>query len=316
MLGRPASLVAVSEATTDRKRVAVIGGGAIGGYVAAMAADAGHEVTVCVRTPFEQLIVEDASGTRTVPVTVVDDPGKITGAFGWVFLAVKVQDTAGTAAWLDALAGPDTVVVVVQNGLRHRERVLPFVADGVEILPAIAAFAIEPLGPGHVRHVNATDLRVPRNAAGEALARLLAGTAVDVQLMDDFATAAWGKLIGNLIGNPITALTERRAAVLHEPFLQETIQRLLHEAHAVSVADGAHLSMDEVQERFAFLLTLTPDTGSSMYYDRMSGRRLEHEALTGAVVALGHEHGVPVPTHEVLLALLRGLDTEPRGSGR
>ena len=54
----------------DHGSVAVIGSGGIGGYVAAALAEAGRTVTMCVRTPFETLTVEDKYGTRTVPMRV------------------------------------------------------------------------------------------------------------------------------------------------------------------------------------------------------------------------------------------------------
>ena len=46
-------------------KAAVIGAGAIGGYFAAMLADAGHDVTLCVRTPFETLTLEEDGAAPT-----------------------------------------------------------------------------------------------------------------------------------------------------------------------------------------------------------------------------------------------------------
>jgi 2-dehydropantoate 2-reductase len=44
-----------------------------------------------------------------------------------------------------------------------------------------------------------------------------------------------------------------------------------------------------------------------MYFDRLAGRTLEIEAITGAIVASGERHGVPTPLNAALLALLRAV---------
>ena len=55
----------------------------------------------------------------------------------------------------------------------------------------------------------------------------------------------------------------------------------------------------------ATLLTYAPELGTSMYFDRLAGRPLEVEALTGAIVAVGERHGIATPLNRALLTLLR-----------
>lgn len=50
-----------------------------------------------------------------------------------------------------------------------------------------------------------------------------------------------------------------------------------------------------------------------MLYDRLAGRPLEHEFLTGAVVRAGERHGIATPLNRMLLTLLRAVDRELRG---
>jgi len=44
-----------------------------------------------------------------------------------------------------------------------------------------------------------------------------------------------------------------------------------------------------------------------MYFDRLAGRPLEVEALTGAIVAAGERHGIATPLNRALLVLLRAI---------
>src|SRR3954447_18073260 len=116
-------------------RVAVIGAGAIGGFFAAKLQEAGHEVTLCVRTPIESLVLEQAGVQREVPVQIANDPARLRPV-AWVFVATKAQDAAGAEPWLQARSDPGTTVVVLQNGIERAERVDPS-APGSSVVPAV-----------------------------------------------------------------------------------------------------------------------------------------------------------------------------------
>ena len=65
---------------------------------------------------------------------------------------------------------------------------------------------------------------------------------------------------------------------------------------------------------YATLMSFSPELGTSMYFDRLAGRKLEIEALTGAVVAAGERFGIPTPLNRALLVLLRAV-SDAAGSG-
>ncbi|MEJ2887798.1 2-dehydropantoate 2-reductase [Actinomycetospora aeridis] len=291
--------------------VAVIGAGAIGGVLAALASDRGHDVTVCVRTPFDVLTVVADGVERAVPVTIATDPGQVTPA-DWVLLATKAQDTASAAGWLGALAGPGSVVVVAQNGVDHTARVDGLVDPGATVLPASVRLGAEAVAPGRIVHHDYAQLTVPAGEAARGLAALY-GTggigALRVVATDDFVTVAWRKLLSNAVANPITALTGRRNDVLTEPATRDLVVDLAREVLAVGRSAGAALTDDDVDDLVTMYDRMAPGLGTSMLYDRLAGRPLEHEYLTGAVVATGARTGVATPLNAAVLALLRGLRT-------
>jgi 2-dehydropantoate 2-reductase len=49
-----------------------------------------------------------------------------------------------------------------------------------------------------------------------------------------------------------------------------------------------------------------------MYFDRLAGRPVEVEALTGAIVAAGERHGIAAPINRALLTLLRAINDAAR----
>lgn len=289
--------------TESPTRVAVIGAGAIGGVLAQAACQAGHEVTVCARTPVPALSVERDGVVADVPARVIADPCSLTGPAQWVLLATKGYQTAGTEPWLRRLAGPDTAVVVVQNGVEHAGR-LPAPAMPGPVLPALAYIAARRAGPGRVIHISGDRLVVPGGAAADAFAALLAGGPVRVESSPDFLTAAWQKLLTNVAANPVTALTGRTLDVLGSPGIPWLVRGLLGEAVAAGSAAGARLSGADVAATLEFYATFRPDAGTSMLEDRLAGRPTEHEEITGAVVRTADRYGLDVPLNRAVLALL------------
>jgi 2-dehydropantoate 2-reductase len=285
-----------------REAVAIIGSGAIGGYLAGALAGAGRDVTLCVRTPFDRLTVEQGGTVREVPVRLATDPGAVRPT-RWVLLTTKAQDTAGAAPWLSALAGSDTVVVAVQNGVDHRARVEP-VAAGAAVMPAVIWCSVERTHPGRIVHYSNAKLAVQRGPGSAELAELFAGSGFEVAQEEDLLTVAWRKLLSNLVVNPLTALTLRRSRIFAQPELAGLMRAVLEEAVRVAAAEGAKLGPADIEAALRGFARLRPESGTSMLYDRLAGRPLEHAHLTGALVAAADRHGLAVPVNRTLLALL------------
>jgi 2-dehydropantoate 2-reductase len=287
-------------------RVAVIGAGGIGGYFASLACDVGAEVVLCVRTPIERLLVERDGETREVGVAIATEPSQVERA-DHVIVAVKGQDAAGVGPWLAALAGPATVVAIAQNGVEHRERIGPL-APGCALIPMLVYITVEPVAPGHVRHSTGNRVVIPADAVSERFAALLEPSGVEFERDPGFLTAAWRKLLGNVVANPLTALTLRRSEVLRDEHVDELSVALLGEAIAVGRAEGAGFEPGELDSIHAMLRAVPGRNGTSMLFDRLAQRPLEHELITGAVVRGGAKHGIPTPANDVLLSLLRAVD--------
>jgi 2-dehydropantoate 2-reductase len=298
----------------EQSRVAVIGSGAVGGFLAGEFSAAGHRVMLCVRTPLPRLAITSKDQRREVPVEIMTDPHGI-APVRWLVLATKAQDTPGAASWLSQLANQDTTIIIAQNGADHAARVAPF-APKAAVLPALVYVAAERVAPGEIVHHLGSQLTVPAGVQADALAQLAQGSTLKIEPEADFLTASWRKLLGNLSANPITALTLQRIGVMHDPDIRKFALGVLTEGAAVARAEGAKLHPDEAEQIVTDLMSYNPNGGSSMLYDRLAGRPLEHEFITGAVVSAAARHGIAVPLNEALLALLRALDRSMRAEAK
>jgi 2-dehydropantoate 2-reductase len=290
-------------------RIAVVGTGAIGATFAAALERAGHDdLVLCARTPRRGIAVErDGEPPQALTAPIVANPADASGRAEWVLLAVKAHQTAGAAPWLEALAGPGTVVAVLQNGVEHCDLVAPL-AHGAAVLPAIVWVPAEVIAPGRVRQRGPVELTVPEGPEGRALQELLGG---GVTLSDDFATVAWRKLAVNAVAG-LMVLARRRAGMFARADVARLARAYAEEVFAVARAEGADPPPDAVDELLAYYRDLPPDLGTSMLFDAEAGRALEWEARNGVVRRLGARHGIPTPVGDVVVPLLAAA-SEPMG---
>ena len=293
-----------------RLSVAIVGLGSIGGVAAGCIAATGrYDVVGCARQPLARLTLEEPHRTIEVPMPTLTDPSQVKNPADWVLLCVKTHQTVSAARWLKPLCAPSTRIAVLQNGIDHVARVAPF-TQGATILPAIVYYNGERLAPDRVRLRQGADadIAVPDDDNGRDFARLFEGTALRIGKSADFATLVWRKLLINALANPITTLTLQRQAVLRRPDVKDLCVKILDEAVAVGRAEGARFDDDEPVRALETLFTFSGELGTSMYFDRLAGRPLEIEALTGAIVAAGERHGIPTPLNSALLTLLRAIN--------
>jgi 2-dehydropantoate 2-reductase len=300
-----------SSPQTQRMKIAVVGLGSIGAAAAGCLAAAGrHDVVACMRTPIGHLTLDAPDGTVELKLRIVIDPAQATPV-DWVLLCTKTHQTESAAPWLSQLCTPRTRVAVLQNGIGHVTRVAPL-ANGAAVMPVIVYYNGERLAPDRVRLRRGSDqdLAVADDSDGRAFVQLLDGTPLRVFVSGNFATLIWRKLLINAVANPITTLTLQRQAVLRQPDVQELCHGILNEAVAVARAEGVDLADDEPRRAMETLFTFSGELGTSMYFDRVAGRKLEVEALTGAIVAAGERHGIAMPLNRALLTLLRAINDE------
>lgn len=283
--------------------IAVIGPGAIGGTLAAWLSQVPeHAVTLCVRTPFDRLVVETPDGgvLESRPRVLVS-PDAATPV-DWVITVTKTYDTEGAGRWLERLLGPTTSLAVVQNGVEHMERFAGLVPRE-RTLPVIVDIPAERSAPGRIRQRRDGTVTAPSGDLGACFAALFEGTGLPVSLTDDFSSAAWRKLALNSAG-VVNALTQKPAGVARDEKIAALIRAIAAETVLVGNAVGARLPDTLPDEVLARYLASAPDSVNSLLADRLAGRPMEVDARNGVVVRLGAAHGVATPLNAMAVAIL------------
>ncbi|MDB4891182.1 MAG: 2-dehydropantoate 2-reductase [Gemmatimonadetes bacterium] len=293
--------------------IAIIGPGAIGGVLAAwLAQDATNDVTVCARTPFDHLEVETPNGVIMAHPRVLTDPREATPV-DWVLITTKTYDAAGAAAWLPALRGDHTRVVVLQNGVEHVERFSPYLPVEL-IVPAVIDCPAERTAPGRMRQRGHSWIIVPDSANGREFLPLWSKTNFDVTT-DDFTTRAWAKLCINAPGAISAILLQPTGVIRVEP-IPDLVRAMARECIAVGRAEGATLGDEIAEQVVEGMRNAFPDALNSLVADRMAGRQMEIDARNGAVVRFGKKHGIPTPMNEMAVALLIAAQDKQPNTGQ
>jgi 2-dehydropantoate 2-reductase len=286
-------------------RIAIVGVGAIGGALAGFLDQAGaHELILCTRRPMPRLTVTWPAGQTRVNArgTIVPEEA---GPADWVIVATKTYDAEGAAEWFPALCANRAPVAVVQNGVEHRERFLPYVA-AERLLPVVINCPVERPADGQVHVRGACSMKVEQGELARRFAALFAGTEAAVEMIADFRSAAWHKLCINAAG-VLCALTQKPTSVLWSEPISSVARGIVEECAAVGRAEGAQLD-DAIGERvLEHYRRLPADSVNSLLADRLAGRRMEVDARNGVIVRKGRKHGIAAPLNSMAAALLEAV---------
>ncbi len=300
-------------------QIAVAPAGAIGAYFGGRLAQAGAGVRFLargaqLRALQQRLVVQSIAGDFQLEppaYNVSEDAAAVVHGADFVLFAPKAFDTASVAQALAAHLGPATVVISLQNGIEN-EAVLAAVLGPQRVAAGAAYIEAEGDAPGHITHRRLGRVIVAEQTeAGTPVPQLDALHALSTRAGFTFERAAdsrtlkWSKLVTISALSGWTAAARRKLdAILVDPELRAAFTATLLETATVAAADGAHLDPAQTVAGVLALCAKLGDMGSSLLYDLEHNRRLEVDALNGAVVRRGRALGIATPYNQALLALL------------
>ncbi|HET6507866.1 MAG TPA: 2-dehydropantoate 2-reductase [Baekduia sp.] len=297
----------------------IIGAGAMGGIFGARLATAGIDTTffdvsepLVARLRTEGVTLVSDGAEDSVPVRGTTDPAELTES-DLVAVFVKCFHTEEAVRRAAPAIGSDTTVLTLQNGWGNGEKIAELV-DPARLAIGVTYVSGTQLEPGRIGWKGSGPTYVgPWDPGSAGLAQpvvdSLGRAGFDVETAADVRTEIWRKLVLNAATLPTAALTGLAAGSLAAVgSMSELVDAAAREAVAVANAAGHDLDAEASVARIHEVLDAAGPGKASMLQDFEAGRRSEIDVITGAVLRIGADHGVPTPVNQALYALVQGYE--------
>ena len=295
----------------------VVGPGAMGCLFAARLKRAGFHV---ILLDYNQkraeeingrgIMVEGLTGKYSVKVPTVTEG--ISEMPDFVLICVKSNRTEEAGKAVKLLAGPETVVVTLQNGLGNCE-ILEKIFGRNRVLGGVTAEGATLSGPGKIIHAGHGETVV--GPAGELespcekIVSAFIKSGFNARSTDNINELIWGKLVINVGINAITAITRLKNGRL--PQIKGTrvvMEEAVKEAVDVAVAMGIKLPYPDPVSRVREVCRDTAGNIASMLQDVLNEKVTEVDFINGAVVREGKKLKILTPVNRTLTYLVQAIE--------
>jgi 2-dehydropantoate 2-reductase len=304
-------------------RILVVGTGAIGGFYGGKLAQAGARVATLCRSDYQSVKSAGIRVTSTygnfhfIPERVIRHVKEYDSPPNYLLVGLKVLPEINTPEIIREVVGPDTAIVLLQNGVEIEESVARAFPNN-EIISGLAFICVTRADPGHIVHVDFGRLVIGRFPAGRSdktdhLARLFKDSGVPCTVSEDVVTDRWRKLVWNAPFNPISVLGggADTKTMVDNPESLELARQVMVEVCRIAEAEGHPLPADVVEENIEGTRRMS-SYKSSMLVDFEATRPMEVEAILGNAIRAAKRHKVAVPHMESLYGLLKLVDKKIR----
>lgn len=294
--------------------IQIVGGGAIGLFVASLACAAGFPVTLVTRTVQQAeeinrsgVICEQLTGAR------VQYPVRATTKLRddcLTIITVKYHQLPNIYDRLQHCS-EQMPLLFMQNGLAHYEEALRLPQQHIAF--SSVQFGAQKMDRHLVaeRGVGVMKVAVARGEIEKFdKLQLLKNESIHVQYEQQAERMLFEKAVLNCFINPLTAILQiKNGALLHNKEAFLLMQSLYNEII---------LTFPEVRQLVSFadvtqLCEKTANNTSSMLADRLHKRKTEVETIVGAVIARAHKQQKTMPILQTLYQLVKAFEESGEG---
>ena len=318
---------------TRYKKIAIVGAGAIGGWIGNKLAKNGAEVSVLARN--ETLANINASGLKLfednaesiVRVKASDKPEEL-GVQDLVIIALKAPSLPSLAKQIKPLIGKDTVILTAMNGIPwwflhnfgnalknqtlssiDQDGALQAAIPADQVIGCVVHASCSADAPGTIRHHFGNKLIIGEPSGGNTdrlleLEQLLSSVGYETNVSPQIQKDIWYKLWGNMTVNPISAITNATTdQIMSDDLVREFASNIMLEAKLIGSKIG--IDIDQSPEDRHVITRKMGAFKTSMLQDVQAKKQVEIDALIGAVHELGQKVNVDTPFINALFGLSR-----------
>ena len=301
-------------------KIAIIGCGAMGSVYAALLADSGNDVWA-IDTWEEHisaiksngLRVEGASGDRTVLMNATTN-ARDAGECDLIIVATKASGVAAAAVAAKSIAGPNSIILTIQNGLGAAERIAESIDTNQVMIGVVGGFGASMKAPGHAHHNGMQLVRIGEMIGGvsDRLEKVVSAwdtAGFTAKGYPDIHQMIWEKFICNVTySGPCALMNATIGQVQANCDSWSVALSCAREADAVARAKKINLGFDDVESYVRDFGANMPEARPSMLLDHMAQRPSEIDGINGAVPVEAEKIGMKAPINALVSGLIRGRE--------
>ena len=301
-------------------KIAIIGCGAMGSVYAALLADSGNDVWA-IDTWEEHILaiksnglrVEGASGDRTVSMNATTNASDA-GECDLIIVATKASGVAAAAVAAKSIAGPNSIILTIQNGLGAAERIAESIDTNQVMIGVVGGFGASMKAPGHAHHNGMQLVRIGEMIGGvsDRLEKVVSAwdkAGFTAKGYPDIHQMIWEKFICNVTySGPCALMNATIGQVQANCDSWSVALSCAREADAVARAKKINLGFDDVESYVRDFGANMPEARPSMLLDHMAQRPSEIDGINGAVPVEAEKIGMSAPINALVSGLIRGRE--------
>lgn len=241
---------------------------------------------------------------------IVSDSAQLKKRIGLLIVTVKNYHIVSACSFLKDIIDDETIILPLQNGVYSHEYfrsnfpnniILEGFAKGPNTIITRNGFGYQKAG---TIHIGSTQLE--NQGAAKKVCSILKDSSIECYYDDDIRKEIWKKLMLNVGGNAITAITGiDYCDFRNSPEVQELCKRTMLEFEQVAKCNGIELDDEDIQEVLNYYMSFRVSKHTSMLEDVLHERKTENEYIAGYISKLAEKFGIYTPNIDMLYNLVK-----------
>lgn len=293
--------------------ISIIGSGALGKLYGGLLSLSNHDVHFLCRSEYEllnkqkyfNLQINQLSKNLKITTENIHHNANTLPPSDVVIISIKTTENNKLPALLQTVLKPNTIVLVIQNGIGNEET-LSKICQTQPIIRCISTAAATRQPNGNVEIFSIGDLRIaPFKAQHAAYCETIQSifdntTEIPIKIFENYKEICWHKLLWNVPFCSLSIIYHQSSDILASEYPYHVISTsIMQEIVQIAKAENTLITKDY----FDNLINLTKKLKNyypSMYWDYKYERPVEKEYIIDNVVEIAKGHQLAIPT--ILLA--------------
>lgn len=308
--------------TIKEKKIAVIGIGGVGGYMAGMLGNVYPHITLAARGGRLESIQKnglvlhsDYHGEislfpeHAAPIEEIEEQD-------YIFVCVKNYSLEEVCHSMEHAVGEHTVIIPVMNGVDPGDRIRCLLKKGIVVDSLIYTisfvnpdYSITQQGDFTKLYIGIQNADPAQQKAVSEVSAVLSGADIDHQIAEDIEQAVWRKYILNCAYNVTTASYNNTIGqVRSDPVKCREYEALVNEARQIALAKHVNITQEHIDTIIhRFYYEYADNATSSLQRDIWAGKASELETFSGYIVQEAEKYQIDVPVSEKMYQILKGI---------